>query len=359
MRFLRRKPNAPVAAEAARQDTRVAPPPYPAGLRDLGEAAEAALAGDEAFAAALLHRALPRVARLDWGRPSLLRERFGVWQDAGFTLLPCPARAPVPHVTHLPAGALEREPDTSAVDWDEPGQIRRVQRLADRFADEIETLGLDGDPRHFRFANHHFESGDAELMYGLLRALKPARVLEYGPGPNTLVAAAALAENAREGAEAEFVSVGDRWPEALADAEGAPRVEVLAAREVPDAWFDRLEAGDCLLLDTSHVLAPGSDVERLLFEVLPRLAPGVVVHLHDIFLPGPYPAAWAREEHVFWNEQQAVLAFLMYNSAWRIVASSAYLHRRRPDVLSKLAPSYEADVRDPASLWISRGDVRL
>ena len=85
-----------------------------------------------------------------------------------------------------------------------------------------------------------------------------------------------------------------------------------------------LAAGDMLLIDSSHVAVPGSDVDLLLNTVLPRLAPGVLVHLHDIFLPDPYPADWAWRGY---NEQVAV-GCLLHGGGYAVRLASHYLATR-------------------------------
>ena len=73
-----------------------------------------------------------------------------------------------------------------------------------------------------------------------------------------------------------------------------------------------------------HVLGIGTDVQYLFLEVIPRLAPGVAVHVHDIFLPDEYPQAWVVDEHRFWSEQYLLQAFLAFNDSWartRVISS--------------------------------------
>ena len=88
--------------------------------------------------------------------------------------------------------------------------------------------------------------------------------------------------------------------------------------------FDELNEGDILFIDSTHVLRTGSDVCFELFEVLPRLAPGVLVHFHDIFWPFEYPRAWVVDENRSWNELYAIRAFLMNNSDWHIIFFNHY-----------------------------------
>jgi hypothetical protein len=115
-----------------------------------------------------------------------------------------------------------------------------------------------------------------------------------------------------------------------------------------------LGAGDVLFIDSSHVAKTGGDVVFLYHEVLPRLAPGVIVHIHDIFLPADYPPEWVFSGRA-WNEQYLVRAFLAFNSAFRILLAVAWLALNRGDVL---AAAFPGDSRQydsgGGSLWIQR-----
>ena len=102
---------------------------------------------------------------------------------------------------------------------------------------------------------------------------------------------------------------------------GLERLERLSAQQVPLETFDRLGSGDVLFVDTTHTVKVGSDVNHILLEVLPRLAPGVVVHLHDIFLPYEYPKVWLEDYGLYWTEQYLLQAFLAFNSGYEILAS--------------------------------------
>ena len=131
-------------------------------------------------------------------------------------------------------------------------------------------------------------------------------------------------------------------------------------QDLPLEIFAPLEAGDVLFVDSSHVLAIGSDVQHLVLRVLPRLSPGVVVHFHDIFLPAEYPREWVLERFRFWNEQYALHAFLAFNDAYRVLWAGHFLHLTQPDALRRAFSGYRsaAVVRGrpslPGSFWIRR-----
>jgi hypothetical protein len=138
---------------------------------------------------------------------------------------------------------------------------------------------------------------------------------------------------------------------------GVPGIDDLRQERIQDTpleLFDELGDGDVLFIDTSHTVKTGGDVTWLFGEVLPRLAPGVHVHVHDIFLPGEYPEAWVTEAWG-WNETYLVRSFLSYNAAFEVVWGAQFMLQRHPDVVLATFPGQrEYAHRGGASLWMRR-----
>jgi hypothetical protein len=95
----------------------------------------------------------------------------------------------------------------------------------------------------------------------------------------------------------------------------------------------------------------GSDVNYLVFEVLPRVQPGVLVHIHDIYWPFEYPAEWVLEGRS-WNEGYLLRAFLQYNEAFDILLFNNYLGHRHGDFMREVMPLFMKN--DGGSLWLQR-----
>lgn len=140
-----------------------------------------------------------------------------------------------------------------------------------------------GPPPAPRWNQSWFPTLDAAIACALLDQTPPARVIEVGSGHSTRF----LARMAGKGA----VTCIDPAPRAALS--GLPvtwEKALLSEAHLP--LFDALEPGDVAFFDSSHLLWPGLDVDLILNRILPRLAPGVRVHIHDIFLPDPYPDSW-------------------------------------------------------------------
>jgi hypothetical protein len=116
--------------------------------------------------------------------------------------------------------------------------------------------------------------------------------------------------------------------------------------------FEELSSGDVLFIDSTHVLRPGSDVCFELFQVLPRLARGVLVHFHDMFWPFEYPRSWIVQENRSWNELYAVRAFLMYNKAWEVVMFNDYMANFEAPLIESTYPAFLRN--SGGALWLER-----
>jgi predicted O-methyltransferase YrrM len=247
---------------------------------------------------------------------------------------------------------LDQERALPGIDWNEEGQLELLKALGS--GDEL--AGLDGAEiagRRFSFGNGQFESGDAEIWYGLIRLKRPARVIEIGSGFSTLIALLALRRNTREDSRyrCRHVCVEPYqapWLEGAGVTVVRKRVE-----ELDKSMFAELGRGDILFIDSSHVIRPQGDVLFEYLELLPSLKPGVLVHVHDIFSPRDYPKEWVLDQARLWNEQYLLEAFLTGNRGWRVAAALNFLHHRHYERLRERCPYLTPD-REPGSLYLER-----
>jgi predicted O-methyltransferase YrrM len=226
----------------------------------------------------------------------------------------------------------------------------------ERLLAEIETLApelrrLGGPPPAPRFDQDWFPPLDAAAAYALVATVRPRRIVEIGSGHSTRFLARALADR---GLAAELACI-DPAPRASLRGLKVRWLET-TLQQAPASCFAELAAGDLLFVDSSHVLMPGTDVDWVLNRILPSLAPGVLVHVHDVFLPDPYPEAWAWRGY---NEQQAIAALLQAGGSggggYEIRFASHYLASRRPErlaagLLGELPPGGGL----ASSLWLEK-----
>lgn len=284
---------------------------------------------------------------------------FEEWERQGWHLTPNSYLSTIPDTRRLPARLWSEESELPGIDLRDGAQVRLLAELADRFGPELAALPRTPEqagPGGYHLANGAFEAVDAEIYHAMIRLHRPATVLEIGSGWSTLLALAALRANAAGGAGGRLVAVEPHPYEflvrAVAGAGTPAELRRVSVQEVPLAEFTGLRAGDILFIDSSHVLKIGSDVQYELLEVLPRLAPGVLVHLHDIFLPGEYPRDWVLgPEHRFWNEQYLLQAYLAGNARVEVLWAGSWMHRRHPELLGAALPSYDRSRHRPGSFW--------
>ena len=246
-----------------------------------------------------------------------------------------------------------KPPETPGIDWRADEQITLVR---DKFARQVPFKipnGPTGDPGDYHAANEMFSRLDAWMLQAMLRHHRPRRMIEVGCGWSSLMTARVNREEL--GGALDFTCIEPYPPDFLGDGiDGISRLIVSPVEQVPVDTFLSLGPGDFLFIDTSHTVKTGGDVVFLLQEVLPRLSPGVIVHIHDIFLPWDYPQEWVLVGRA-WNEQYAVRSFLSFNSAFEILLSVAWLSQFAPDVLEASLPGFPQEYGDGGgSLWMRR-----
>jgi len=210
----------------------------------------------------------------------------------------------------------------------------------------------------YGFNNPYYGWGDGSVLYGMVRHYRPNRVIEVGSGWSSACMVDTVETSTALKCEFTFI---EPYPSSL--------LRELVARDlrfsrvrlidypvqcVPYTTFSELQSGDILFIDSSHILKTGSDVCYELFDILPRLSKGVLVHFHDMFWPFEYPEPWVMDENRSWNELYAVRAFLTNNRDWRVVLFNDFLrHFERP----LIEATYPAFYRSPGgALWIERTD---
>ena len=237
-----------------------------------------------------------------------------------------------------------------ALTWqDAPGvelNEREQLALAASFRPVLESQ--EPGPR-YREASGMFGHADAAVYRAMLGYLRPSRIIEVGSGFSTAVA---LDEaDTYPGLTGLDITCVEPYPERLlALLRPSDHVTLLRSpvQDVPLEAFEKLGAGDILFIDSSHVAKAGSDLAWLLLRVLPRLASGVGVHLHDIFWPFSYRADWL-EERRDWNEAYFLHAFLSGNADWEILLFASWLWQQHPDMVpARIAGD------QPGSIWLRK-----
>lgn len=291
---------------------------------------------------------------LETFRKKLVRRGFEAFQRTGVHVLPVHFYVPIPDTRTLDESVWERRSELPGVDLDLDRQLSTLSTLAG-YREGYEALPRAADEtsaaHEFYLDNGFYGAVDAEVLYAMIRHLEPDRVIEIGGGFSTRLAARAI----RDGdVDCDLTTVEPYPDDALRE---IPELSELVERPVEDVPLERFESlgpDDVLFIDSSHVLHVDSDVKYEFLEVLPRLADGVVVHVHDVFLPGEYPREWVMDYHLFWNEQYLLQAFLAFNDAFQPLWSGSHLHDRHPEALAEAFSSYDREMVPPHSFWMRK-----
>lgn len=189
-----------------------------------------------------------------------------------------------------------------------------------------------GEGQYFT-QNSQFSWLDSRSLFVLLKELKPGRMIEIGSGFSSLLTAD-VNHRFLDGS-CDFTCI-EPYPREFLKKKipGLSKLLIERVESIGFDFFESLGTGDILFVDSSHVSKTGSDVNYIIFELLPRLPSGVLIHFHDIFLPFDYPKDWAITENRSWNEQYLLRALLMNSKTYEVLFGSAYAFSTYPDLVT-------------------------
>lgn len=295
---------------------------------------------------------------LERARRRAVSAAFPLFQRLGVHVTPIHFYSPIPDTSRL-SPALWDAPDAHVpgLDFRPDEQLRLLADFRKEYSEEYKRLYQQPlNSQGFTIHNKVFGPVDAELLYCMVRSLRPRRIIEVGGGQSSIVIDLALQANADQDPEhsCTFEVIDPFPPPILSRLRHLSALHKQRVEEMPLALFSELEAKDILFIDSSHVVRIGNDVHFEYLQLLPSLPRGVYVHIHDIFMPADYPRDWLVRYKRFWNEQYLLQAFLTFNSAYEIVAAAQYLHLFHSNELNRACPSYDPRVHVPGSFWLRR-----
>ncbi|MFC1719773.1 class I SAM-dependent methyltransferase [Pseudomonadota bacterium] len=220
-----------------------------------------------------------------------------------------------------------RSTETPGVELNDQEQLELLRRFAG-FYPEMPFQAEKQEGLRYYYENPAYSYSDAILLHCMIRHLEPKRIIEVGSGfsscmildTNDLFFDGSIATT--------FIEPYPELLQSLLRDSDQGKVKTIPSRlqDVDLTEFDALAENDILFIDSTHVSKINSDVNRIFFEILPRLSPGVHVHFHDIFFPFEYPGEWLLEGRA-WNEAYMLRAFLQFNNAFRPVLMNTFMSR--------------------------------
>jgi len=293
------------------------------------------------------------IRKVLFGKGITFFERFGLH------ILPVHYYSPVPCLRDLRRNTQQwyKESSLAGLDFNIEGQkaflagLQAYERERAASADYNNVAGQSFGEGYGEVESH--------ILHAVIRHFKPRRIIEVGCGASTFFSINALSLNKlKDSVDSEMICIEPYpWPK-LNEIKGECALKVIdkPVQEVDIEFFKRLQEGDILFIDSSHMVKIGSDVNYLYLEVLPNLNKGVIVHIHDIFFP--YPAInsklWMKGEHRLWTETALVQAFLAHNSVYKMLLCSSYLHCKSSQDLRQVFSVYDPEKHFPTSLWLQK-----
>jgi hypothetical protein len=265
--------------------------------------------------------------------------------------------SPIPNLRELDKQAetlwpAEIPPELPGIDLHADEQLARFSQVA-KLARDLDVHEDKTEPWRYYSHNVAYGTGDSLTLHGMLRHIRPQRLIEVGSGHSSAMTLDTVEHFLDWQTELTFVEPYPDLLESLMRPADRERVTIVPSQlqHVPLETFSMLQSGDVLFIDSTHVLKTGSDVAWLYANVLPLLDEGVWVHIHDIFYPFEYRKDWVMEGRA-WSETYLVRAFLAFNTDFEIVLFNDWLAKFHNDRIEAELPAMLGDT--PGALWLRR-----
>lgn len=246
------------------------------------------------------------------------------------------------------------------IDLREAQQMRLLAAMQ-RWYDDLELPVSPGAGR-FHLDNTWFTYADALGYAMLLRHRPPRRVVEVGSGFSSALALDIAQRFLTPEPAFTFIDPDPvRLLQLAHPGELAERLIAEPVQDVPVELFALLSSDDILFIDSSHVLKAGSDVQFLFDQVFPVLAPGVRIHIHDVFYPFEYPRSWLLSGTAL-NEAYFVRTLLQGGDRFEVLLFNTFLMRFHREWFERHMPLFLAGDYPTGGIWLQvstpRGDIR-
>lgn len=290
---------------------------------------------------------------------------FSFFDRFGLHVLPKHYYTPVPDYRWLEKNkqAWMKPAPLTGMHWNLRQQLDWVAEICKPYYHEVAGLELY-ERIEASTVGAGFGPIESQVLHCFVRAACPPRIIEIGSGVSTDCMLHAASANSDEGRPGSQIICVEPFPKkAFRHIGNLTHIEQLC-QTVPDSVFAQLQSGDLLFIDSSHALKVGSDVVRIYLDIIPKLPPGVFIHIHDIYLPYLYSRHVLRN-YFGWQETSLLLALLTSNERLSLLSCLSALHYDRPEELAGLLSDYrpQANVEGlaasdsdgghfPCSLWL-------
>jgi hypothetical protein len=291
-----------------------------------------------------------------------LFKTFRKFDRAGLHVLPKHYYSPMPDCSWLEENRqlwMGRS-SLTGIAWDLEAQLAWLKDVCQPYYSEV---GLDS---YRSLAQNGSGPGfgeiEGQVLHCFMRRFAPRQVIEIGSGISTLCMLEAARLNERDGKLFSRITCVEPFPSGALRSRTEIHLIPQLCQEVPLSLFDGLTSGDLLFIDSSHTVKIGSDVLRIYLEIIPRLAPGVFIQIHDVYLPYAYPRT-VFDRPWWWQETAMLMALLINNPKLSILSCQSALHYDSPEHMQEVLRDYRPASNDeglslrgdghfPASIWL-------
>lgn len=244
--------------------------------------------------------------------------------------------------------------EIKGIDLNDAGQMATLKQMKSCY-DENRFPEHKTEGTRYYFKNEYYSYSDALFLYNTIRHFKPRNIIEVGSGFSSAVMLDTNDQFFNGSIKITFV---EPYPDRLYSLMSTQDKENTTIHEktiqsIPLETFSQLGENDILFIDSTHISKAGSDVNRAIFDILPRLNKGVLIHFHDIFYPFEYPEHWVLGWSGFgWNETYLLKAFLMHNPDFKVELFNTYLEYFHEDWFKENMP--KCLLNRGGSIWIRK-----
>lgn len=237
------------------------------------------------------------------------------------------------------------------VDLNTNVQLELTKKISE-FYDKLPFTEEPSEVLRYNFNNPYYLHTDGIVLYGMMRFIKPKHIIEVGSGYSSALMLDVNDKFFNNSIKFTFIEPYPNRLNSILKPTDKNTVAIIENRvqDISLEHFISLKANDVLFIDSTHVSKCGSDVNYILFEILPVLNKGVYIHFHDVFFPFEYPKEWVFKGYN-WNENYMLRAFLMHNKNYEIKHFAHYLHTHHKDVYRDMPLAYK---NTGGNLWLMK-----
>lgn len=284
-------------------------------------------------------------------------KRLRLLDDCGYR--PGHYYSPIPNLDEIRErrNTIFGQKEIKGIDLRKEAQFEWLQKFSGYYKElPYDFTGNSDSGTRYQVSGDWYKYSDAIMLYSVMRHFRPSKIIEVGSGYSSAV----MLDTAERFLDPKpTITFIDPYPErllSLLNEEDKKNNRIIKSKiqDVDPGIFTELGNNDILFIDSSHVSKAGSDLNHILFEILPVLNKGVLVHFHDIFYPFEMPENWVVEKKWFWNENYILRAYLTGNRDFEIINFNSYLHKEYRDWFKTNMPACLIKEEETGSIWIRK-----